>query len=140
MNVRRAEIIDAVAIARLMPQLGYERTVDEVRARIEELSGSNSDAIFVADRDGRIAGVASIHLVPMFHAAGSIARLTALVVDQSVRRSGVGAALVRAAEAFGTAGGCERMELTSGDHRTEAHRFYETIGYQRVSQRFIKPL
>ncbi len=140
MNVRRAEIIDAVAIARLMPH--WVTSARSTKCERASRSCPAATATRYSSRigDGRIAGVASIHLVPMFHAAGSIARLTALVVDQSVRRSGVGAALVRAAEAFGTAGGCERMELTSGDHRTEAHRFYETIGYQRVSQRFIKPL
>ena len=33
---------------------------------------------------------------------------------------------------------CERIALTSGHQRTEAHRFYETHGFASVSDAFVK--
>ena len=54
------------------------------------------------------------------------------------RQRGVGRALVTAAEEFGWARGCLRLEVTSGDHRPEAQAFYEHLGYQLDCRRFIK--
>jgi GNAT superfamily N-acetyltransferase len=73
-------------------------------------------------------------------AGGHLARLTALVVTTKSRGSGIGKALVREAEAFARANGCKRLELTSGYHRTDARVFYEKLGYQRISQRFVRAL
>jgi hypothetical protein len=45
---------------------------------------------------------------------------------------------VATAEAFAWAAGCKRIEVTSGDHRPEAHAFYRAIGYVEDERRFIK--
>jgi hypothetical protein len=34
--------------------------------------------------------------------------------------------------------GCIRVEVTSGDHRPDAHAFYERMGYKSDCRRFIK--
>jgi len=140
LRTRRAIESDAARIAVLLAELDYESDETSTRSRIARLAATASDAVFVACIDGEVLGVASVHLLPMFHTGGHIARLTALVVSQKVRRSGIGAALLQAAERFALAHNCERMELTSGEHRTGAHAFYETRGYERTSQRFVKPL
>lgn len=140
LSTRRAIDSDAAPIAALIQELGYECNEPSVRQRIEDLAASASDAVFVACRDGEVLGVASVHLLPMFHAGGHVARLTALVVTRRFRRSGIGTALLQAVERFAMAQECERMELTSGDDRVEAHTFYEDLGYQRVSQRFVRRL
>ncbi|OLD51200.1 MAG: hypothetical protein AUI63_00960 [Gemmatimonadetes bacterium 13_1_40CM_2_60_3] len=79
-----------------------------------------------------------MHLVPLFHAAGNLARLTALAVVPGHQRKGVGRALVTAAEAFAWEHDCRRVEVTSGDHREDAHRFYHALGYEMDERRFIK--
>jgi hypothetical protein len=33
--------------------------------------------------------------------------------------------------------GCVRVEVTSGDHRADAHRFYARHGYARQGQRLL---
>ena len=45
---------------------------------------------------------------------------------------------MKEAEAFCWGAGCERIELTSGEHRTDAHRFYERLGYRVHARRFLK--
>jgi GNAT superfamily N-acetyltransferase len=139
-EIRYAAVTDAAAISPLLRQLGYETTIEEARVRLTALAGSATDAVFVACEDDRVCGVASVHLVTMFHTGRQIARMTALVVDEPARGHGAGAQLVAAVETYAATAKCDRVELTSGDARIAAHQFYEARGYHRVSQRFIKAL
>jgi len=61
-----------------------------------------------------------------------------MVVEEGLRSQGIGAALVRAAEAWLKERGCGVIEVTSNLVRTDAHRFYERIGYERTSLRFAR--
>lgn len=137
--VRWAVTDDAVAIAECLAALGYGTPATLVVEKIRAVSGSPSDAVFVAELgDASIAGVVSVHVLPLFHAPGSLARVTALAVRVDRQRGGVGRALVAAAESFAWAAGCRRVEVTSGDHRPGAHAFYERLGYLVDERRFIK--
>jgi GNAT superfamily N-acetyltransferase len=66
----------------------------------------------------------------------------ALVVDQARRGSGIGQAMMAAAEAWAIERGFTSVVLTSHVARVDAHRFYEKLGYQPVatSQLFRKVL
>jgi GNAT superfamily N-acetyltransferase len=52
--------------------------------------------------------------------------------------SRLGRRLVAEPEEFAWNNGCARIEITSGDHRPDAHGFYEAIGYFQDCRRFIK--
>ena len=54
----------------------------------------------VAERGGRVVGLATVHILSVMNRAGDVAWLTALVVDESVRGTGVGRLLVKAVEDF----------------------------------------
>lgn len=73
---------------------------------------------------------------------GAFAELAGLVVDESVRGSGVGAALLAAAEDWARAQGFASMRVRSNVIRERAHRFYEREGYARIKAQavFRKPL
>jgi GNAT superfamily N-acetyltransferase len=64
--------------------------------------------------------------------------LTALVVREPSRGQGIGHRLVAAAEEIARGRGCRRIEVTSAEHRTDAHDFYRHLGYAETSRRFIK--
>ncbi len=137
-TVRRAEPGDAAAIAVCLAALGYATPPAVVADKLSTL-GSPSDTVLVAEDPAiGIVGVVSVHLVPLFHAAGNLARLTALAVVPGHQRKGVGRALVAAAEAFAWQRDCRRVEVTSGDHREDAHTFYRALGYEMDERRFIK--
>jgi GNAT superfamily N-acetyltransferase len=70
------------------------------------------------------------------------AEILGLVVDESARGNGIGAALVRAAEEWARAQGCVRIRVRSRDTRERAHRFYEREGYARNKVQLVlhKPL
>ena len=111
-----------------------------VADRLRQFATSATDAVFVAagHPEMPVAGVISIHLLPLFHTSGYLARITSLAVLARAQRHGIGLALVKAAEAFAWEHACQRIEVTSGDHRRGAHAFYQRIGYALDERRFIK--
>ena len=140
MSVREAGPADAPAIAALLAELGYETAPAEVERRLAELERSGRSAALVAERDGAVAGVLTLHTVPVLHEPGDWCRVTMLVVGEPARRQGLARALVTEAEAIARARGCMRIEVTSALHRDGAHEFYRRMGFGRVSEHFLKAL
>ena len=73
---------------------------------------------------------------------GRYAEIGGIVVDETMRGRGVGSALMLCAETWAREHDFDRVKLSSGAHRIEAHAFYEHIGYSniRTSFRFEKIL
>jgi GNAT superfamily N-acetyltransferase len=140
MSIRIATSEDAEAIAELMMQLGYEASPAMIAGKLHFFAQSQYDEAFVATDDNRPVGCISVHAHELFHTSGKLGRITSLVVDEDARIAGVGAALIEAAERFFRAAGCIRAEVTSGDHRLAAHRFYLANGFVEDERRFIKIL
>ena len=137
--IRRAKAEDAAAIAVCLSALGYGTSATLVADKLSVLRDSSADTVLVAEHpSAAIVGVVSVHVLPLFHAPGNLARLTALAVPLNHQRQGVGRALVAAAEAFAWQHDCRRVEITSGDHRENAHVFYRALGYGMDERRFIK--
>ncbi|HSI14471.1 MAG TPA: GNAT family N-acetyltransferase [Chthoniobacter sp.] len=136
--IRSAALEDSAALAGLMTALGYPSTPEQMQRRLVEHAQSKLNAVFVAVAEAQVVGLISFHCSPTFHVDSSLGRITSLVVDSGHRRSGIGQRLVEAAEEFARASGCARVEVTSGDHRADAHAFYEQLGYHADCRRFIK--
>jgi N-acetylglutamate synthase-like GNAT family acetyltransferase len=139
-SVRRARPGDAAGVAAVLAQLGYVLAAELVAARLADIAADARSAALVAERDGRIAGLLTLHVVPVLHEPGGWCRITALVVDEAARRAGAGTALVAAAEACAREAGCARIEVTSALHRAGAHEFYRGMGFEQVSAHFLKRL
>ncbi|HEX5480753.1 MAG TPA: GNAT family N-acetyltransferase, partial [Dehalococcoidia bacterium] len=58
------------------------------------------------------------------------------VVREDARRGGIGAALMREAIAAARETGCYKVALTSNLRRTEAHAFYERLGFVTTQRAF----
>ena len=137
--VRRAEPSDAETVAPLLAELGYPCTAEDVRRRLREIESSALDATFVAIAGGPV-GLASVHLIRMFHLDAPVARITSFVVAQRVRRRGIGGLLLSTCELHARENGAAHLEVTSADRRADAHAFYVRHGYAREAQRFTKRL
>lgn len=139
--VRQVGEDDNAQVAELMAELGYSVSAELMRQKIQMILSNDIDCAYVAEYEEHIIGVISVHALPLFHAVGSLGRITALVVSSSYQRAGVGSKLVEAAEAFARGKNCVRMEVTSGDHREGAHTFYKRAGYEQTAHgRFIRSL
>jgi ribosomal protein S18 acetylase RimI-like enzyme len=138
MKVRKALLTDAESVSKLLNQLGYEASPKLIRDKLEALKLSACDTVLLAQDGENIVGVISLHVLELFHQPGRLGRITSLVVDDDFRGQGVGAMLVCAADAFFAEQLCVRAEVTSSDHRIQAHAFYQQQGYVVDERRFVK--
>jgi GNAT superfamily N-acetyltransferase len=141
-TVREAEAGDAAALAPLFAQLGYPDEPARIGVRVGMVSREPGSTVLVAEEHGALVGFVSASVIPLVHEDGRWCRISALVVSSGRRRGGVGRALVEAVEGFARSRGCRYSEVTSGERpeRNAAHRFYEALGYEEVSRRFLKTL
>lgn len=139
-TIRPAVAGDAAALARMLGQLGYPTDASEIPGRLERMSERPGTTVFVAEQRDKPVGVVTVHLLPSLHTSEPVAWLTALVVDETVRGSGVGSALVRRAEEWASRHGAKRLALTSHLRRKEAHEFYKRRDYEQTGVRLAKEL
>lgn len=130
MLIRSATPADAAALAALSGQLGYPSTPSQIAARLAALAEAG-DAVRVAEVDGQAAG--------WIHAGGRrllesepYAEIAGLVVDEAHRGQGIGHRLVEAALDWARERGFAEIRVRSNTVRTEAHRFYEGLGFRRI--------
>jgi N-acetylglutamate synthase-like GNAT family acetyltransferase len=138
--IRDADKKDAAAIAKLLEELGYPSTTEFAREKIRKLGQRKHDRILVAEKDGQVAGVLSLHIMSLLHQKFNMCRVSALVVRSDHRRQYVGQRLMEMAEAYARANSCSRMEITSSEKRVDAHTFYRICGYTERSKRFCKDI
>ena len=134
-SVRTARLSDAEAIARLTIQLGYEVNSATAAERLSRLLAQTSQRFLVAEVEGRLAGWAHA-IVWEFFETGRFVVIGGLVVDRSLRRRGIGRALLDGVEAWAVEQGCSVVRLWSSVARTEAHRFYEQLGYANIKSQY----
>jgi len=137
-SIRQAAPSDAPQIAILLGELGYPASEEFVLCRLSHLAQSTEDMVFIAEFRGEIVGFLAFHIIPLFHVEGGLGRIIALSVSSRSQRQGIGSKLIAAAEQFAWERGCVRIEVTSGDHRADAHAFYEAVGYRMDIRRFLK--
>ena len=140
MRVRPATAADAAALADLLGQLGYPTGASSISGRLERLREAGGQTTLVAEVGGQVVGMATVNVRWALNSDSPMGRLVSVVVDADHRSRGVGAALIREAERIAAEAGCDRMEVTSAAERDDAHRFYEGLGYEVRSKRFIKTL
>lgn len=140
MQVRTAKATDAATISALMAQLGYSASFDVIQEKLATLACSPDEAVFVAIQGDEVIGCISAHAHELFHVPGRLGRITSLVIDVEARGSGIGRALINRVTSFFRERGCVRIEVTSGNHRSEAHAFYRAVGFVEDERRFILKL
>ena len=138
--LRRATEADAKHVASLLAELGYPSKVADVRNRLCGLRHSRASCFLVAQSASEVIGLVSAELVPYFPNGSTICRVTGLVVSTHHRGRGVGEKLLAGAADFAREHHCSGIEITSAEHRLDAHRFYRRLGFSRTSLRFFQAL
>jgi predicted N-acetyltransferase YhbS len=137
MIVRRATAADSEALAGLIAILGHRAEAADMPARIAGVEASPG-LVLVAVDQGEVLGMVSVQRLVLIHRTTPIAFLSTLSVQEKSRRSGIARALVAAVEEQARAWGCEAVELTSRNDRHEAHRFWEALGFEARSRKFVR--
>ncbi|MCH8552116.1 MAG: GNAT family N-acetyltransferase [Natronospirillum sp.] len=128
-SLRPATIEDSAAIARLVEELGYPVSSQDMETRLAALIKEDRYLVIVAtDPGGDLLGLINAERRLTIESGISF-EITGLVVSSSARCAGVGGALVAAAETWARSHGASMMRVRSNVLRPEAHSFYAGRGY-----------
>ncbi|MGC9378648.1 N-acetyltransferase family protein [Streptomyces sp. MH13] len=99
-------------------------------AAYERLSDDPNQHLVVAVRDGRVVGTLQLTIVLGLSRRGATRSIIEGVrIDAAERGSGLGTQLIEWAIDESRRQGCHLVQLTSDKTRTDAHRFYERLGF-----------
>ena len=138
--LRRAMTADADAVIALLADDPISAARGDVAsdadrpaytAALDEILAEPSNDLLVVELDGEIVGTLQLTSIPGMARRGARRLLVEAVrVRSDLRSSGIGSAVMRwVGEAAAPALGAAMVQLTSDAARTEAHRFYERLGY-----------
>jgi len=138
--IRGAELKDAPELAALMCELGYQTNAGEMETRLKLILPNPAYKTFVAVTEGCVCGMIGTLTCASYEHNDPGGRILALVTLSAARRRGVGRALIAAAEEDFAQRGITRVALDTRLTRKEAHKFYESLRYERNGWRFVKQL
>lgn len=137
-HVRTAERADIPRILELYAELQpSDPPIDEKAAvAVFESAASRGVTYFVAVCGARVVGTCYVAVIPnITKQCASIGFVENVITAADYRRNGVGRKLMSAAVDCAKAQGCYKVTLQSGIHRAEAHKFYESAGFDGGSKR-----
>ncbi|MER7738490.1 GNAT family N-acetyltransferase [Streptomyces sp. NPDC096538] len=97
---------------------------------MERLRADPHQHLVVAVREGRVVGTLQLTIIPGLSRRGSTRSIIEAVrVHADERGGGLGSRLIEWAIDTSRHEGCQLVQLTSDSTRTDAHRFYERLGF-----------
>ena len=136
--IRRATKADMPKLLELYKELHpLDPPIDDNMAADVWEQSINSGAIyFVADNNERIVATCYVAIIPnITRLCSPIGFLENIITSTSCRRRGIGRKLLEAAVDYAKERGCYKVMIQSGIKRTDAHKLYETAGFDSSSKR-----
>lgn len=99
---------------------------------------SDVQKYYVARNENGVIGFITMHIITNLWAQGCLLHIEELVVSESCRGQGVGRKLIEQALAVAAESNCRSVEVTSAFHRSRAHAFYATCGFEKKAFHFIR--
>jgi len=117
------------ALEQLIPQLGAHK-IPPTWEELDRLVTSDSSTLLVArqpEKEGPIRGILclTIYRVP----TGLRSIIEDVIVDEKLRRQGIGEALMRYAIELAREAGADGVSLTSNPQRQAANKLYQAMGF-----------
>ena len=147
LEIRAADADDVPAIVAMLADdpLGARReSPDDLSPYLDALERLRRDPnqhLVVAVRDGRVVGTLQLTVIPGLSRRGATRSvIEAVRIHADERGSGLGTELIEWAVAESRRQDCRLVQLTSDVSRTDAHRFYERLGFEASHVGFKLPL
>ncbi|NEB04606.1 GNAT family N-acetyltransferase [Streptomyces sp. SID13726] len=147
LEIRPATVDDVSAIVAMLADdpLGAQReSPDDLTpyvAALERLSADPNQHLVVATHEGRVVGTLQLTVIPGLSRRGATRSIIEAVrVHADERGSGLGTRLIEWAVEESRRQNCQLVQLTSDSSRTDAHRFYERLGFTASRVGFKLPL
>jgi len=152
MNIRKATSEDALLLSDLSRDVQslhaqnyadifkMPHSADFAISFFDEILVDSAVSIFIAEENGEAIGYIFCKLIERPENAFTVAMRLLLVEHISVRPAargkGAGTALIKQAEILAKELAVQRIQLDSWDFNTEAHSFFERLGFQKFNFRF----
>jgi ribosomal protein S18 acetylase RimI-like enzyme len=136
--IRPATASDAGGLAALVTALGYPTVPSQMAARLGSILSDDDYSTLIAEEGGAAVGFVGVRRGVAYEADEPYAQIMALAVAETHRRHGIASALMRAAETMLEKSGIGLAVITTGNQRSDAHRFYEANGYTFTGRRYVK--
>jgi GNAT superfamily N-acetyltransferase len=136
LQIRPARREDIPALIALLQQLSLDDPREDpaalapYEAAFAAIEADARQTVLVAEDGGLVVGTASFIVIPnLSHVGRPYAVVEDVVVDSTRRGERIGEALMQRAVDLAKDAGCYKLVLTSNRRRTDAHRFYERLGF-----------
>ncbi|MFD9584379.1 GNAT family N-acetyltransferase [Streptomyces sp. NPDC059980] len=137
LEIRAAVADDVHAIVAMLADdpLGAQReSPDDLTPYLDALKRLSADPnqhLVVAVRESRVVGTLQLTVLPGLSRKGATRSIIEAVrIHADERGSGLGTQLIEWAIDESRRQGCQLVQLTSDASRTDAHRFYERLGFE----------
>ena len=139
LKFRPAKLEDLPEIVRMLADdfLGatrerYENPLPESYLQaFAEIEADKNNELIVAENDSDIVGTLQITFTPSISfQGGKRATVESVRVDEKYRGHGIGKELMNWAINRAKQENCIAIQLTTNNERTDAHRFYENLGFK----------
>ena len=138
MEFRRLTAADLPSLLELYRQLDPEDhgNVTDSEKVWKEIENNPDIRYFGAVSDGRVVSTCyAVYIPNLTRGNRGICFIENVVTDRAYRKRGLASRVIDMAIAFAKERGCYKAILQSGSARTEAHRFYESKGFNGTSKK-----
>jgi GNAT superfamily N-acetyltransferase len=137
-SIRKATKADLPQLLKLYRELQPDdQLIDESMASVVwEQAVSSGVTYVVAESVGIIVASCYIAIIPnMTRQCAPIGFIENIITAADYRRQGIGRKLLKSTVEYAKKQGCYKVTLQSGMKRVDAHKFYESIGFDGNSKR-----
>jgi ribosomal protein S18 acetylase RimI-like enzyme len=128
---------DLSSLLELYQQLNSGDVINETIAKTvwENIKNQNIK-YFIAKENGKIISSCYVCIIPNLTRSGkSIGYIENVITDINYRRKGIGKTVMENAIKYAKEQNCYKVLLQSGNKRTDAHPFYESLGFDGESKK-----
>ncbi|MGW4959740.1 N-acetyltransferase family protein [Nonomuraea sp. NPDC004186] len=130
----RKEDVPAIVAMLADDHLGATREGDpgdeRYLAAFERIDANPYDELIVAEQDGEVVGTMQLtYLAGLSRLGAERCQIEAVRVAAAARGQGLGGRMIKWAVDRARERGCAVVQLTSDKSRTDAHRFYDNLGF-----------
>jgi len=140
MKTERLTENDLTPLAELFRQFwGEKSSLEKMRLTFARLATNPAYILLAAKQNDRLVGFAmGIICEDLYGDCKPFMVIEDLIVDKNQRRNGVGSALMGELEKYAIDHDCCQIIFVTEAERTEAHRFYKSLGYEFESYKGFK--
>jgi GNAT superfamily N-acetyltransferase len=142
LEIRDASEDDLPGVMRVLAESGIDGgesfTLDEAREHFGRIRQRPGFRLLVATVKGEIVGTYTLAIIEKLGKRGTPAGVVEdVAVAPSRQGQGIGRAMMEHARETCRRAGCYKLALSSNLRREDAHRFYDSLGFERHGFSFV---